>query len=30
VSPFWAPTLRKTAQIGNHVFYRGGRHTRDS
>ncbi|HUE63360.1 MAG TPA: cell wall hydrolase [Rhizomicrobium sp.] len=22
VSPFWAPTLKKTAQIGNHIFYR--------
>ena len=22
VSPYWAPTLRKTAQIGNHIFYR--------
>ena len=30
VSPFWAPTLKKTAQIGNHIFYRGGRRTRDS
>jgi spore germination cell wall hydrolase CwlJ-like protein len=30
VSPFWAPTLKKTAQIGNHIFYRGGRHTHDS
>lgn len=25
VRPFWAPTLKKTAQIGNHVFYRGPR-----
>jgi len=25
VNPFWAPTLKKTAHIGNHVFYRGGR-----
>ena len=24
VSPYWAPTLRKTTQIGNHVFYRDG------
>jgi len=24
VEPEWAPTLRRTAQIGNHVFYRGG------
>jgi len=23
VSPDWAPTLEKTGQIGNHVFYRG-------
>jgi spore germination cell wall hydrolase CwlJ-like protein len=22
VSPAWAPTLKKTAQIGNHIFYR--------
>jgi hypothetical protein len=22
VNPYWAPTLRKTAQIGNHIFYR--------
>ncbi|HXS05308.1 MAG TPA: cell wall hydrolase [Rhizomicrobium sp.] len=26
VSPYWAPTLKKTAQIGNHIFYRGGVH----
>ena len=24
VEPEWAPTLRRTAQIGNHIFYRGG------
>ena len=24
VMPYWAPKLRKTAQIGNHVFYRDG------
>ena len=24
VSPEWAPTLKRTTQIGNHVFYRGG------
>jgi spore germination cell wall hydrolase CwlJ-like protein len=31
VSPYWAPTLVKTAQIGNHIFYRGGGgHTRQS
>jgi spore germination cell wall hydrolase CwlJ-like protein len=23
VSPFWAATLKMTAQIGNHIFYRG-------
>jgi spore germination cell wall hydrolase CwlJ-like protein len=23
VNPYWAPTLRKTTQIGNHIFYRG-------
>jgi spore germination cell wall hydrolase CwlJ-like protein len=21
--PYWAPTLKRTAQIGNHIFYRG-------
>jgi len=25
VNPYWAPTLKKTARIGNHIFYRGGR-----
>jgi len=30
VSPDWADTLEKTTQIGNHVFYRGGGHARDS
>jgi spore germination cell wall hydrolase CwlJ-like protein len=31
VSPFWAPTLKKTAQIGNHIFYRSsGGHVHDS
>jgi len=31
VSPDWAPTLEKTTQIGNHIFYRGGVvHSRDS
>ena len=31
VSPDWAPTLEKTGQIGNHIFYRGGAvHSRDS
>jgi spore germination cell wall hydrolase CwlJ-like protein len=23
VRPYWAPTLEKTARIGNHIFYRG-------
>ena len=23
VNPYWAPTLKKTAQIGKHIFYRG-------
>jgi spore germination cell wall hydrolase CwlJ-like protein len=30
VSPDWADTMSKTTQIGNHVFYRGAPHTRDS
>jgi spore germination cell wall hydrolase CwlJ-like protein len=30
VSPDWAPTLEKTARIGNHIFYRGFGHARDS
>ena len=31
VSPDWAPTLERTIQIGNHIFYRGGvGHWRDS
>jgi spore germination cell wall hydrolase CwlJ-like protein len=30
VSPDWAETMDKTTQIGNHVFYRGVPHTRDS
>lgn len=30
VAPEWADTLEKTAQIGNHVFYRHTPHTRDS
>ncbi len=31
VSPDWAPTLEKTGQIGNHIFYRGSvSHSRDS
>ena len=28
VKPYWAPTLKRTAQIGKHIFYRG--HTSDS
>ena len=27
VTPGWAPTLEKTTQIGNHIFYRNGPHT---
>ena len=27
VMPGWAPTLEKTTQIGNHIFYRGATHT---
>ena len=30
VAPDWAETMDKTTQIGNHVFYRGVPHTRDS
>jgi spore germination cell wall hydrolase CwlJ-like protein len=30
VTPGWAPTLEKTGQIGNHIFYRGVSHSRDS
>jgi spore germination cell wall hydrolase CwlJ-like protein len=30
VKPYWAPTLKRTAQIGKHVFYRGISHTRAS
>jgi len=30
VAPDWADTMDKTTQIGNHVFYRGATHTRDS
>jgi len=26
IMPYWAPTLRETARIGNHVFYRAGAH----
>ncbi len=28
VNPYWAPTLQKTTQIGNHIFYRAD-HMRD-
>jgi spore germination cell wall hydrolase CwlJ-like protein len=27
VKPYWAPTLERTARIGKHIFYRGGRDT---
>src|SRR5579863_7090670 len=31
MTPFWAPSLKKTAQIGNHIFYRSpAAHVRDS
>jgi spore germination cell wall hydrolase CwlJ-like protein len=30
VQPDWAETMDKTTQIGNHIFYRGVPHTRDS
>jgi spore germination cell wall hydrolase CwlJ-like protein len=30
VNPYWAPTLKRTAQIGKHIFYRGPARTRDS
>jgi spore germination cell wall hydrolase CwlJ-like protein len=30
VSPDWADTLKRTTQIGNHIFYRGTPHTRPS
>ena len=30
VSPEWAPTLKRTTQIGNHIFYRGLPHARES
>ena len=30
VSPIWAPTLEKTTQIGNHIFYRGQPRLRSS
>ncbi|HEY2836583.1 MAG TPA: cell wall hydrolase [Rhizomicrobium sp.] len=26
VNPYWAPTLKKTTQIGNHIFYRNAPH----
>ncbi|HWM61907.1 MAG TPA: cell wall hydrolase [Rhizomicrobium sp.] len=30
VSPDWAGTMDRTTQIGNHIFYRGMQHMRDS
>ena len=30
VNPIWAPTLEKTTQIGNHIFYRGQSRMRSS
>jgi spore germination cell wall hydrolase CwlJ-like protein len=30
VSPDWADTMDRTTQIGNHIFYRGMQHMRDS
>ncbi len=30
VRPYWAPTLARTAHIGNHIFYRDGGHIRES
>ncbi len=30
VSPIWADTLKKTTQIGNHIFYRGASRARSS
>ena len=30
VSPDWADTMDRTTQIGNHIFYRGTQHMRDS
>ena len=30
VKPYWAPTLKRTAQIGKHIFYRATVRTRDS
>jgi hypothetical protein len=30
VKPYWAPSLERTARIGNHIFYRGAARTRDS
>jgi spore germination cell wall hydrolase CwlJ-like protein len=30
VSPGWSDTMDRTTQIGNHIFYRGMPHTRDS
>ena len=30
VKPYWAPALKRTAQIGKHIFYRTSARTRDS
>ncbi|HET7084785.1 MAG TPA: cell wall hydrolase [Rhizomicrobium sp.] len=30
VKPYWAPTLARTAKIGNHIFYRSTGRTRES
>jgi spore germination cell wall hydrolase CwlJ-like protein len=30
VRPYWAPTLKRTAQIGKHIFYRDAGHSRAS
>jgi spore germination cell wall hydrolase CwlJ-like protein len=30
VTPDWSDTLERTTQIGNHIFYRGGAHARES
>jgi spore germination cell wall hydrolase CwlJ-like protein len=30
MNPYWAPTLKKTARIGNHIFYRSGGRMRDA
>ena len=30
VKPYWAPSLKRTAQIGKHIFYRDAGRSRDS